>query len=397
MQPIPLTELQGRVQRLQDRLQHISLDGALIMQNMDLFYYAGSMQQGFFFVPAAGEPLYLVRRNFERARQESLWENICPLGGLSELSRVLANHGFSGLEKIGLQLDVIPVNNFQRLTDAWPGVVPADISPQLREIRMLKSAYEIDCFRRAGELALAVNRQIPALLQVGKAEIHLSAEIENLYRRAGHQGLLRMRAFNAEMYFGHVYSGQNGTLHTFLDSCTGGSGVTAACPQGAGWKKINPHEPIGVDYGAIYDGYILDHTRVFSIGELPADLQRAYAVAVEIQNLLIGCARPGASCAELYSIAVELAGQRGLADYFMGCGPEKVKFAGHGLGLEIDELPVIGLGSPHLLQEGMVFALEPKFIFPGRGMVGLENVWYITAQGAEKLSPIPDDLVIVSN
>ncbi len=395
MQIVPLAELAGRVRLLQQKLQQLALDGALILQNTDLFYYAGSMQQGFFFVPATGDPLYLVRRSLERARQESLWGKILPLRELNRLPASLAEHGYGGIKRIGMQLDVLPVNQFKRLLALFPGAVPVDLSLQLREIRMIKSAYELECFRRAGEVALAVNRQIPALLQAGKAELQLSAEIENLYRLAGHQGLLRMRAFNGEMYFGHVYAGINGAAPTFLDSCTGGSGVAAACPQGAGWKNILPHEPIGVDYASVYGGYVLDHTRVFSIGELPADLKRAYAVALEIQDELVKRALPGASCAALYSLAVEIARVYGLEDNLMGCGAEKVKFVGHGLGLEIDELPVLGQGSPHLLEEGMVFALEPKFIFPGRGMVGLENVWCVGAGGPEKLSPIPDELVTV--
>ena len=391
----PLSELHERVKRLQARLQAEDLDAAFIMENTDLFYFAGSMQQGIFAVPARGEPVYLVRRNYGRAREESAWTEILPMGGFQELPAALAAHGHTEFKRVGLEWDVLPVNIYRRLHKLFPAAEFADISMLLREIRMLKSAYELDCFRRAGALALTVNRQIPILLQSGKPELFLSTEIENLYRRAGHQGLLRMRAFNAEMYFGHVYAGENGALHTFLDSCTGGSGVTTACPQGAGWKTLAPHEPIGVDYAAICEGYTLDHTRVFSIGPLPPELQRAYAAAVEIQDEVIKKALPGVSCAELYRLATAMAAEIGLAENFMGYGREQVKFIGHGIGLEIDELPVLGQGSPFTLTEGMVFALEPKFIFPGKGMVGLENVWHVTAGGPEKLSPIPDDLVVV--
>ncbi len=381
--------------RLQGKLQDHGLDGTILMENTDLYYFAGSIQQGFFFVPAAGDPIFLVKRNYERARDESSWDGVYPLSGFKELPSVLAEHGFKDIKKMGLELDVLPVNIYRRLLKLFPGTEFNDISTVLREIRMIKSNYEIDCLRRAGDVALAVNRQIPALLQAGKAEVHLSAEIENLYRFAGHQGVLRMRAFNAEMFFGHVYSGANGAFHSFADSCTGGSGVATACPQGGGWKKLAPHEPIGVDYGAIYGGYIIDHTRIFSIGELPGDLLEAYTVAVGIQDAVVEQAIPEVSCGDLYNLAVDIADKRGLGNNFMGCGPEQVKFVGHGIGLEIDELPVIGKGSKHMLAEGMVFALEPKFIFPGRGMVGIENVWHVTAKGLEKLSPIPDDLVTV--
>ena len=394
MQITPLDELKGRVARLQKKLRDGGLDGAIIMENTDLFYFAGSMQQGIFFVPATGEPLFLVRRNYERALYETSWKGVLPFGNLKEVPPILAKHGFE-IKRIGLELDVLPVNNYMRFLKLFTGTDFVDISILLREIRMIKSSYEVDCFREAGKVALDIYNQIPSLLQEGKSELQFSIELENLYRRAGHQGILRMRAFNGEMYFGHVYCGENGAMHTFLDSCTGGRGLTVACPQGASRKTLAPHEPIGVDYGAMYEGYILDHTRTFSLGALPRDLQKAYEVAVEIQDAVIKKALPGAACEDLFELALDIAAKRGLADNFMGYGPEQVKFVGHGVGLQVDELPIIGKGAKYMLAEGMVFALEPKFIFPERGMVGLENDWHITAEGPEKLSPIPDNLVTV--
>lgn len=395
LQVTPLHELKLRVEHLQQKLLETGLDGVFIMENTDLFYFTGSMQQGFFFVPAKGAPLYFVRRNYERARMESSWPEIYSLSSLRKLPLSLAAHGFADLQKIGLELDVLPVNNYLRLIKNFPATEFTDVSKIIREIRMLKSAYELEFFREAGRIALDVNRRIPSLLKEGMTELSFSAQLENLHRLAGHQGVLRMRGFNAEMYFGHTYFGENGAFHTFVDSCTGGSGLTPACPQGAGWKTLNRHEPVGVDYAAVYEGYIIDHTRTFSLGALPEDLHRAYEVAVEIQNAVIKRSFPGAPCAELYDLSVEIATARGLGHNFMGFGVEQVKFVGHGIGLEIDELPVIGKGSEYRLAAGMVFALEPKFIFPGRGMVGLENTWHVTAQGPEKLSPISDDLVVV--
>ena len=87
---------------------------------------------------------------------------------------------------------------------------------------MIKSEYELSCFRQADRIAADIYRKIPGLLEVGKSEIELAAEIETLYRKAGHQGILRMRGFNMEMLFGHAYFGENGDMSTFLDSCTGG-------------------------------------------------------------------------------------------------------------------------------------------------------------------------------
>ncbi len=396
MQLTPLEELKRRVQVLQFRLRQEDLDGALLTEKMDLYYFAGSMQQGFLFVPADKEPLFMVKRNLNRAKQESTWEKVLPLQNFKQLAEYVKDYACRDLKRLGLELDILPVNQYQRLQEQFPSATFKDISNLIKEIRMIKSDYEIAFFRKAAEISLQVNRRIPELLKVGKPEIQVAAQIESIFRNMGHQGLIRMRAFNTEMSYVHVFSGENGFYSSFLDTCTAGRGLTAACPQGAGWKPLAPHEPIGIDYGTIYEGYILDETRLFSLGPLPPELEEAFLIARQIQEQVIARAAPGVFCADLYHLALETAVSRGLGDYFMGYREAQVKFIGHGLGLDIDEYPVLSPGSKHVLQPGMVFALEPKFIFPGKGMAGLENVWLVTEKGVEKITLIPDEAVIVS-
>ena len=317
----PAEELLKRQGRFQERIRREFLDGALLTENMDLYYFTGSMQQGFLFIPEEGASVFMVKRNFARAQEESSLEIIRPLGGMKQLQAYINDfRSKKKLKKIGLEMDVLPVKLFRQLEELFAGVEFVDISDIIKEVRMIKSEYEVNFFRKANEMAFGVYEQIPALLQVGKPEVILSAEIETLYRKAGHQGLLRMRAFNMEMFFCHVFSGENGTVSSFLDSCTGGKGLTAASPQAAGWKKLSMHEPIGIDYGSIYEGYILDHTRIFSIGALSDELEGAYRLAVSIQNEIVARARPGVPCKDLYRLAVEMAAGEGLEDYFMGYG-----------------------------------------------------------------------------
>jgi Xaa-Pro aminopeptidase len=115
---------------------------------------------------------------------------------------------------------------------------------------------------------------------------------------------------------------------------------------------------------------------------------------IEIQKVLVENGRPGASAAHLYALALEISEEAGLSRGFMGF-PLPVPFVGHGLGLELDEWPIIGKNSDHILQTGMVVALEPKVIFPGEGVVGIENTFLITERGMEKLSRFPDDIVVI--
>jgi len=156
--------------------------------------------------------------------------------------------------------------------------------------------------------------------------------------------------------------------------------------QGAGFRRIRKNEPICIDFGVGINGYLSDQTRTFVIGELADSLEGAYECSKTIHQILSDEARPGVSCKSLYDRAENLAKEAGLKDFFMGNGEGKVKFIGHGFGLEIDEYPIITPSFQDLLQEGMVFALEPKFIFPGQGVVGLEDDYLVTASGLERLT-----------
>ncbi len=395
MQITPLYELEQRVRCLQEKMKLVNIDGVLLVENMDRYYFSGTMQQGFLFVPDEGAPLHMVRRNLERAREESSWEQVVPLAGLKQMPSYLQEYSRRGLKTIGLELDVLPVAHFQRLQKVLSGSDFVDISTAVREVRMVKSAYELAHIERAAEMVDKMFQQVPGLLQEGKPEVVFAAELEAILRKAGHQGVGRMRAFNMEMFFGHVTSGANAALTSFVDSPTGGRGVTTASPQSAGWTTLQAGKPIVVDYGGSYEGYTVDQTRIFSIGSLEPELERAYEVARKIMGAVVSRARPGASCEELYGFALELAAQEKLGDHFMGFRDEQVKYIGHGVGLDYDEFPLFSRGSPHVLEPGMVYALEPKFLFPGQGMVGLENTYKVEREGSVKISRTADERVIL--
>ncbi len=371
------------------------VNGALLIENVDRYYFSGTMQQGFLFIPDEGVPLNMVRRNLERAREESNWEQVVPLVGFKQIPSYLQEYSRRGLKTIGLELDVLPVNHFNRLQKVLPEIRFVDISRTVREIRMVKSDYELAFLHQAAKRADDMFQQIPELLQEGKAEIVLAAELEAILRKSGHQGVGRMRAFNMEFYFGHVIFGPNGALTSFLDSPTGGRGLTPASPQGAGWETLKTNEPVVIDYGGTYEGYILDQTRIFSIGPLPPEMERAYNLAQRILEEVSSRAKVGTSCAELYDLAIDMAKEENLGDYFMGYRDEQVKYIGHGVGLDLDEFPLLAKGSPHVLEPGMVYALEPKFLFPGKGMVGLENTYHVTRDGSVKISLTDDERIIL--
>ncbi|HHX73551.1 MAG TPA: M24 family metallopeptidase, partial [Firmicutes bacterium] len=130
-------------------------------------------------------------------------------------------------------------------------------------------------------------------------------------------------------------------------------------------------------------------------GRLPSLLARAFEAALEVQETVKQLLLPGITGGEIYAAAAAVAQKLGFAGHFMGVGRTQAPYVGHGVGLEFDELPVLGKNSPHQLTVDTVVAVEPKFIFPGLGMVGLENTWHITASGPVKLSLTADEHVIL--
>ncbi|MBS4031135.1 MAG: aminopeptidase P family protein [Clostridiales bacterium] len=390
---IPIEELDRRRDVLQKKLQLQDMDGALLAQNMTMYYLTGTMQCQYVYVPATGPCLGLVRRNMERASEETPVP-LRRLAGFSGLPSLLAETGQKP-SRLGLELDIMPAALYLRIAKVF-SCETADVSTAVRETRQVKSAYELKQLRQAARQVDAMHRLIPEFLVEGKEELVFAAELENSLRRLGHQGIARMRGFNQEMFFGHVLSGISGGMASFLDSPTGGPGVSPAQPQGPGRKIIRRGEPVTVDYGGIHNGYIVDQTRLYSVGPIKEELKRAFEAALLIQERICENLAPGISGNEIFEIAVAVAQKAGLSENFMGFGDTQAKFVGHGLGLEFDEFPILAKGSPHLLGEDYVVALEPKFIFPTDGMVGIENTWRVTAGKPEKISITPDGHLTVS-
>lgn len=388
----PPDELKRRLAALQAGLTAQGLDGAVVVQNVDLFYFAATAQNAHLFVPAEGQPLLLVKKNLARAREESPLATIGPMPSLKELPATLQEYGYTLPSKLGLELDVLPAGQFLYYQKIFPSAHIADVSPLIREQRAVKSPFELDLMRRAARLTDEVFAAIPSQFQPGMSELELAGRIEALFRRAGHPGLVRMRGFNQELVYGHLLSGANMAVPSCVDSPTGGAGTGPDFPHGAGFKPVERDEPFQVDYVGSFYGYLIDQTRLFVPGKLSAPLEKAFQTALVIQARLAGLARPGYPAGELYREAQQIAQDHGLADHFMGDG-RSCGFVGHGIGLELNELPVLAPGFPMPLAAGMTIALEPKFIFNGLGGAGLENTFVVTEQGLERLGSLPDDIV----
>lgn len=389
----PSAEIAWRAARAQAAMAAHGLDALFIVQNADLYYFSGTVQDGLLAIPAQGEPVFLVRRVPERARAESPLRHIVPAGSPKEYPALLAAHGLTALRRVGLELDVLPAAQYLRQCRAFPGIEFVDASDLIRAVRGVKRPWEVAQMRRAAEIQDRMLRRLCEVLRPGMTEIEASTEMDAAGRRAGHQGLIRFRRFNQEVFIGHFLAGEAAALPAFTDAPTGGVGVGPALGNGAGHRPIRPGEPILFDYNGCYNGYHSDQTRTLVLGALPDDMARGFAACREILEAAQGWLRPGADAGEVCARCVELAGRLGYAETFMGHGGTQVPYVGHGVGVEIDETPVLARGVRTPLETGMTIAVEPKIVFPGRGTVGVEDVFLVEEGAATPINVSPRDLI----
>ncbi len=391
-QGAPPRELQTRIGNLQKVMQDKGVDGVLIIQKTDLFYFAATSQQGWLFVPASGSPLLMIFRQFDRARIESALERVVAITGPKKIPAILQDHGYRLPTVLGMELDVLPANLYFTYREIFATGSIVDISTEIRLIRAVKSTYELDILTKAASLSDAVAAKVPEFLEAGKTEIALAGQIEAYARSLGHQGIVRMRLWGSELFYGHLLSGPGAAIPSYLASPTGGRGVSPAIGQGSGFTPIGRNEPILFDYVFAHQGYICDQARIFAIGALPDELVRAHEAMLTIQERMKKQALPGTPSGDIYETMTAMAGEMGYADSFMGTGDRRIRFTGHGVGLELDEYPFLAKGQTLPLRSGMVLALEPKLILPGKGVVGIENTLLVTDTGLVSLTHFDDHI-----
>ncbi len=392
-----------RARRLQSAMRQAGLEGVFATHNADVFYLSGVVQQAQVYLPAEGEPVLMVRKHFGRARDLSALpaERVVAVRSLRELPELVQQAGGKP-KRIGFEFDTLPVGVFQAYEKALAGLGAelVDASALFRQVRAIKSRYEIDQMRRAAEVADVGVRAAAEHLREGITEVELAAVVEAATRAAGHSGAVRIRFYGQEMHMGHLLAGEAGAVPSFMNSPTGGYGPGPWAPYGASRRPIRRGEPVLIDYSGEWGGYLADMTRVLCIGSLSGFWQDAYAAMREVLSYLMSAVRPGMTSGQVYDMAVERATSLGYGDNFMG-PPEqvspgqKVAFVGHGLGLELDEWPPLQRGTDLVLEEGMVLAVEPKLIFEGKGAVGVEDTCLLTGGGLEPLTFTTRDIVVV--
>lgn len=380
---IPLPELNNRMHRFRTRMESIDPEWriAVFFSKINQYYFTGTMQDGMLLIPRDGDAEYWVRRSYERAVAESLFPLIRSMESYRDAAKAFGPFPPS----VYLETEIVPLAMLQRLKKYFPFDEVKPVDPHIAAVRAIKSKFELEIMRESGRIHQRVlEEKIPGMLREGMSEAELASQLYTILMEEGHHGLSRFGMFDTEMVLGHICFGESSIYPTFFNGPGGNYGLCPAVPSfGSRENRLKNGDLVFIDIGCGVDGYHTDKTMTYMFGKsLPEEAVKIHRKCVEIQDCIAGMLIPGITPDEIYRTVMNSLDSDFLCN-FMGFGSRRVKFLGHGIGLLIDETPVIAEGFREPVQEGMVFALEPKKGIRGIGMVGIENTFIVTAAGGE--------------
>ncbi len=383
--------MNDRLNELRGRLAEAGVDAAVLVHPRDILYYAGTARPATLVV-GPWEAVLLVRRGLDLARREATLARVESGSGWDAVAEVLASQGLTK-GTLGADLDVMPAQLYQRMRDALPAWEIEDISSLVLSQRMIKDLEEIRATERAAAVADAGHAALPPILRPGASELALAAEVEAALRRAGHEGYQPLRYPGARGGGVLLMSGENLTVRGGHGLVITGSGLSPGTPYGPSRREVRPGDLVVLDIGATYDGYTADESRTYVVGRPTAAQEALFEAALAVEEAVLSVLRPGVPVAEVHA-AAEAALARGAPPHFPPGRLSLPGFVGHGLGLEIDEPPVLWPRAETPIAAGMVLAVEVEVSAPADGMMAkVEDTVAVEADGPRLLTHAPRRLL----
>ncbi|MCX5833155.1 MAG: Xaa-Pro peptidase family protein [Deltaproteobacteria bacterium] len=385
---------QERIKALQKNLKGMELSGALLLYSRDIYYYTGTAQPACLLVLPDDYGLF-VRSGYDFAL-EDIFISRDKVKDERRIENIAKASGLSGAEgkRLGTELDILTVEQFEGIRKAFPGFDFVNITPLLLELRKRKEPEEIERIRKSCEAVHAGHLAVMEELHEGMTELELAAAVENAHRLAGHEGIFFIRQPDFYMSRGPIGSGPNlakisGVVYTIT-----GVGLSAAVPAGPSLRKISRGDMIVIDIPTYVDGYHADQTRTYCLGPASGDMKSLYADLRAIADHLIGHMKAGMKCSDIYKMAFEQAQAQGLAGQFQNFGQGKRgRLIGHGIGIELNEPPILSEYDHSIIDNRFVVALDIHMMDEKGGVVKLEDMIHIREGGNEILTRSPRALI----
>lgn len=381
---LPDNEFTMRVDAIRAALTSAGVDGLLISDNANKYYLTGRVYAGYAYISTTLPPMFFVRRPIGLEGDGVIY--------IRKPEQIADSLGLNIPGVVGLEMGLASYTDIMRLKDVFGQSEAINATPLLKSVRAVKTPLQLEMLRKSGELQERVYRMVPRLYQEGMTDLELQVELEKVSRLEGCLGQFRISGDSMELYMGSILVGENADNPTPYDFAMGGGGIDPSLPVGCNGSTIRPGDSVMVDINGDYTGYMTDMTRTFYLNHISPLASKAHQCSIDICRKLAHDGVPGVEAKSLYETAANMAREAGLEKYFMG-HRQKAGFIGHGVGIEINELPVIAPRSRDILRENNVIALEPKFVIPGAGAVGIENTYIVTPTGLVSITSAPEELI----
>lgn len=389
MSTVSKQDIKNRIHQVQEYIENQNADACVISSPVNLYYLNGFIFDGYMYIMPDKEPLLFVRRPVTVEG-----DNVEYIRKPEQLPELLAERNIDLPKRVLLESDLLPYSSVVRFQKAlqMPGMI--SISGFMREIRSVKSDAELAQIRKSATIHSKVYKKIPGLYREGMTDLELQIEIEYIMRSEGSIGTFRSFGENMDIYMGNLLAGDNAQEPSPFDFALGGKGIDPLLPLGSANKVLKSGTSVMIDMAGNYTPYVSDMTRTFSVGKLPEEAYRVHQLSIDINNQIAQFAKEGVACSDVYDRTMEIVAENKMEDYFMGT-TQQARFVGHGVGLEINEPPVFAARTREVLKKNMAIALEPKFVLPGIGAVGIENTYFVTETGLEKVTICEEDIILL--
>jgi Xaa-Pro aminopeptidase len=357
----------ARLAKLQKTVRDHGLDALLITHLPNIHYligYTGS--NGMLVVPAQGKPHFFTDFRYKyQVKIEVAGAKISIVDREKQLlDAFVEKQLFGDFDAVGFEEYRCPYHVYDFLRKKFRHLKLVPKREMVESMTMVKTDDEIGAIRKAVAIGDEVFAKVVDMIKPGVAEREIAAEISYHTRKFGAEG----DAFEVIV----------------------ASGERTALPHGrATDKKIKKGEMVTLDFGCRYKGFNSDMTRTVAVGKVPTELQKIYEIVRVAQQRAIERAKPGMNGRELDNIA---------RDYITlhGYGSKFGHSTGHGLGIEVHEIPMIAQrGERFLLEPGQIITIEPGIYVEGVGGVRIEDDVLITNDGVEVLNKSPKELLVL--
>ncbi|MCX7816305.1 MAG: Xaa-Pro peptidase family protein [Syntrophales bacterium] len=369
-------EKRERIKKFQRALEDNGIEFAIVGYSRNVFYLTGTSQPSWLLVTPNEYALY-VRHGLPFAKEEVF----IPLDKVREekklkfLLSMIQSKRLTEKTSLGLEMDIITAKDWLTIKNTIPNVNCVNISPLIMDQRKKKDVQEIEAIKRA---CIAVNAGHGAILNTlkeGITELELAAAIEYAHRLAGHEGIFFIRQPDFFMSRGPLASGENLFRTSGVVQTISGVGLSPAVPAGPSKRKVSKGDVVIVDIPTLVEGYHADQARTYVLGKAKTKIHELFNALREIADYLIDNIKPGIKANAVYRLAVQKAAQVGKEKEFQSLeGGKKAHLVGHGVGLELNEPPILAEHDHSEIGEGAVIALDLHMMDESVGAVKLEDM-----------------------